>query len=86
LRNVEDLRELAHELTVILGDVLRQPAVRLAFTPLDFMVLCAGTEVAHSVVCDKAIEGTEDTETVEGSLGTPNIPGLESLADIFKDL
>lgn len=89
LRNVDDLRDLVHNLACMLHDLLQRPMVRMSMNPMEFMISMAAAEAAHNATCPhvEAAAHLEEGHTVEGSLGhAPEIKGLEDLRDLFKDL
>lgn len=83
LRNVDDLRDLAHDLACQLYAVVNDPRVRGVLNPMEVLVVEAAAFSAHSVTCPHAVRKTDMSE---GGLSMPDIPGLEDLKDILKEL
>jgi hypothetical protein len=86
LRNVDELRDLVHELSVNIWPIIRHPVVQMLMGPEMAMTAEVAVQLAHNMVCPaeaKEVEGAP--EAGEGKLGRPDLLSDADLRELFKN-
>lgn len=85
LRNVDELRDLVHELTINVWPIMRHPVVQMLMGPDMAMQAGIAIKLAHDMVCPAEAHKAAEESIEEGSLGRPDLLTDADLSELFKN-